>query len=136
MEHLEPILSSHPNAHGRTATGLSACIEASLVCLASCSTCADACLAEARPELTRCIRLNQDCADLCIDVALALSRAAEPQWSTLAPILKACATLCAACAVECERHADLEHCRLCAVACRRCERACFALIPAPLADAK
>ena len=34
------------------------------------------------------------------------------------------------CAHECERHAHMPHCRICAEACRRCEQACRELLDA------
>jgi hypothetical protein len=42
----------------------------------------------------------------------------------------ACAAICQSCGDECERHANMPHCRVCAEACRRCDRACRDLLDA------
>ena len=39
-------------------------------------------------------------------------------------MLEACAQACRLCKEECQRHARMEHCRVCADACQRCEDAC------------
>ena len=46
------------------------------------------------------------------------------------PLLGACVAICKSCGDECERHAHMPHCRVCAEACRRCEQACRDLLDA------
>ena len=98
----------------------------------SCTACADACLAEdAVADLRNCIRTNLDCADVCVATASVLSRRTGSNLTVVTELLKACRTACATCAEDCEAHADMhEHCKLCADACRRCEKACSDLLSA------
>lgn len=75
-------------------------------------------------DLTRCIRLDLGCADVCAATLRMLSR----QTAYDAPANRAQVE---ACGDECEGHAGMhEHCRVCAEACRRCERACADLLAA------
>ena len=46
------------------------------------------------------------------------------------PLVQACVAICKSCGDECERHAHMPHCRVCAEACRRCEQACRELLDA------
>lgn len=39
-------------------------------------------------------------------------------------ISNTCVELCDACAEECEKHQDMEHCKLCAQTCRKCAEEC------------
>src|SRR5918912_1211874 len=105
---------------------------ADVATLATCTICADACLAEPDIEaLARCIRLCLDCADACVDAGRILSRQTDPDADTQLTALEACLAACRACAAECERHAHHhEHCRLSAEECRRCEHACDDLLAA------
>jgi hypothetical protein len=107
-----------------------ACIEASLVCAATCTACADACLAEDEIETLReCIRLDLSCADLCVASSRMLSRFHESGPAFMAIQLEALSQICRTCAGECDKHAHIhEHCRMCAEACRACERACKAVL--------
>jgi hypothetical protein len=46
-------------------------------------------------------------------------------------LLEACVAICKSCGDECERHAKVhEHCRVCAIACRRAEQASGSLLGA------
>lgn len=93
---------------------------------------ADACLAEeAVADLRNCIRTNLDCADVCVATASVLSRRTGSNLTVVTELLKACRAACATCAEDREAHADMhEHCKLCADACRRCEKACSDLLSA------
>ena len=126
MHHVLQMLESHPEAATNEALGR--CVTASAICSQSCTSCADACLAEESvAELRRCIRLNLDCADVCATTARVLSRQTSFEPALARSLLEACAEICRQCAEECEWHAQhmkMEHCRVCADACRRCERAC------------
>jgi hypothetical protein len=106
------------------------CIEECIDCAATCTSCADADLAEPDvAELVRCVRLCLDCADACEATGRILIRQTEPDLGVLRAEIEACAATCRACAEECEKHASHhEHCRICAEVCRRCEQACEDLL--------
>jgi hypothetical protein len=124
MHHVTAMLETHPQATANEA--LARCIQQCFVCALTCTSCADACLAEEHvQELTRCIRLNLDCADVCDATGRVLTRQTSPEPRSTRTTLEACVEACRVCAEECERHAhDHAHCRVCAEACRRCEEAC------------
>jgi uncharacterized protein DUF326 len=124
MHHVTKMLDTHPHATGNEA--LARCIEECIACGLTCTSCADACLAEEQvTQLVRCIRLNLDCADICDATGRALTRQTSSDPGLTRSILEACAEACRVCAQECEQHADHhEHCRICAESCRRCEQAC------------
>lgn len=95
-------------------------------CAQTCTSCADACLAEEMvAQLRQCIRLNLDCADVCDAFATLGSRRTGSNEEVIRKLLDACITACRVCGEECQRHASKhEHCRVCADSCRRCETAC------------
>ena len=112
---------------------LVACIDACSDCAASCTQCADACLAEESVhDLTTCVRLNLDCADVCTATGRVVSRQTGYDAEVTSAVLRACIEACGKCAAECEMHAahGMEHCRVCATDCRRCEHACKELLAA------
>ncbi|GGM09724.1 hypothetical protein GCM10011594_32010 [Nakamurella endophytica] len=88
--------------------------------------CAEACLSEDTVvELVKCIRTVLDCADVCEATGRVLTQLAGSDASLIRAVL----ATCKACADKCESHAGLHgHCRVCAEACRRCERACRQLL--------
>jgi hypothetical protein len=109
---------------------LTAVIESASDCAAHCEACADACLEEGDPKLTRCIRVDLDCADICAATAKVVGRAGASGAPWL-ELVEVCAEACKSCAEECEEHAEMhDHCRACAEACRRCEQACRELLAA------
>jgi hypothetical protein len=60
------VVESHPQPTGLDRGALLRCISECLDCAASCTSCADADLAEDDvQEMVRCIRLCLDCADAC-----------------------------------------------------------------------
>jgi Domain of Unknown Function (DUF326) len=124
MHHVSQMLETHPQATPTEV--LARCIEECFACAMTCTSCADACLAEEDvQELVRCIRLNLDCADVCEATGRMLTRQTSPEPRLALSMLETCAQACRLCAEECERHAGHhEHCRICAEACRRCEQAC------------
>jgi hypothetical protein len=124
MHHVTKILETHPQATVNEALAL--CIEECLACALTCTSCADACLAEEQvAQLVRCIRLNLDCADICDATGRALTRQTSWDPGLARSILETCAEACRVCAQECEQHADHhEHCRTCVESCLRCEKAC------------
>jgi hypothetical protein len=111
------------------------CIEVCMVASQACAACADACLGEAmRDELLHCIRLDLDCSDVCATTGRMLSRQQHPDLLLLRHQLELSILAARLCAEECEAHPAHEHCRLCAEACRHCERVCrdgLAALPLP-----
>lgn len=131
MTHATEMLETYPlDLGGVDRRALANCIDECFSCAQACTACADACLSEqAVSELVKCIRTNADCADICDATGRALSRHTGYDANLTRTILEACAAACKACGDECARHASAhEHCRICAEACQRCERACRELI--------
>jgi hypothetical protein len=124
--HAQEMLSTHPQARGRTDDALIHCIEQCYTCAQTCTSCADACLAEDEVKsLSQCIRLNLDCADICNITGRIATRRTGSDDEMIGRMLDACAAACRLCAEECGRHAAMhEHCRICADACRDCMDAC------------
>ena len=120
------MLETHPRQSQIDSSVLTECIQAAMDCHQSCTTCADACLAEDMvDELRRCIRLNLDCADICVATVNVMSRQTEPDWGMVRAQIESLLQACRTNGVECRQHADMhEHCRVCAESCRRCEEAC------------
>jgi hypothetical protein len=126
------LIETHPHPTSTDREVLVRCIEDCFECAATCTGCADACLAEDDVrELVRCIRLCLDCADACVATGRIVIRQTEPDFGVIRATIEACWTACRACGEECERHAHHhEHCRICAETCRRCEQACNDLLAA------
>jgi hypothetical protein len=105
---------------------LAAVIDAAVDCAQACGTDTDADLSESHlAAMVMCIRLCQNCANICAATAAVLSRPALFDSRVVRPQLEACIAICQSCGDECERHAPRHaHCRICAEACRSCERAC------------
>jgi Domain of Unknown Function (DUF326) len=127
---VQDVIKTHPQPTSVDREALLRCIEECLDCAASCTSCADADLAESDVrELVRCIRLCLDCADTCETTGRIVIRQTAPDVSLVRAMVEACSVACFACATECDRHAaHHEHCRLCAEACRRCKNACDELL--------
>jgi hypothetical protein len=126
------IMQTHPQPTGLDRDVLVRCIDECLDCAATCTGCADACLAEPDvQELVRCIRLCLDCSDVCTTTARVLTRQTAADPAVLRAVTEACLAACRTSRDECERHASHhEHCRLCVESCRRCIEACDALLAA------
>jgi hypothetical protein len=124
------MLEAHPRPSALDRELLMRCIEDCSVCGATCTSCADADLAEPDVQgMVRCIRLCLDCADTCLATGRILLRQTEADRRVLGAVIEACAVACGACAAECEKHAHHhEHCRICAEVCRRCEQSCRDLL--------
>ncbi len=129
---VQDVMKAHPHPTSVDHNALLRCIETSIECAASCTSCADADLAEDDVrEMVRCVRLCLDCTDACDATARIAIRQTAPDLGVLRAMVEACAAACKACGDECERHAaHHEHCRLCAETCRRCEQACSDLVAA------
>jgi hypothetical protein len=137
MSYIQEMLESHPVKPASDAGKARECIIACHACAEACTACADACLAEENVEhLRSCIRKNQDCADVCLATARVVSRLTATDKDLVGAVLRACATVCYLCAAECGSHGGhMEHCAICATACRRCGNACEDLLREP-ADAE
>ncbi|HEX6075024.1 MAG TPA: four-helix bundle copper-binding protein [Micromonosporaceae bacterium] len=124
------MLETYPADLGRVdKQTLARCIEACFECAQACTACADACLSENNvADLVKCIRTNLDCADICDTTGRVLSRHTGYDANLTRTVLEACAQACKACGDECAAHEHMEHCRVCAEACWRCERACRELV--------
>ena len=120
------IIKLHPQPTSLDREALLRCVDECFDCVVSCTSCADADLAENDVrEMVRCIRLCLDCADACDATGRIVTRQTEADLRLISAIVEACATACLVCAEECERHAaHHEHCRACAEVCRRCKKAC------------
>jgi hypothetical protein len=107
---------------------LAACVDALQACALACTVCADADLHEPDvAELVECVRRNRDCTEVCVAAIGVVARWREQNHALVVALLGACIVACDLCATECERH-DHDHCRECAVLCRRAESACRALL--------
>jgi hypothetical protein len=120
------MLAEHPDVKGSVNDALIAAIEQMYACAQTCTSCADACLAEPMvAELRQCIRLNLDCADVCAATGVLANRRTGSNEEVIRRMLEACVAACRICGEECRRHAaSHEHCRICADACQACGRAC------------
>ena len=114
------------------ADAVAAAIDACLRCVQSCTTCANADLAEDDvAEMRTCIARCLNCADVCDTTARVLSRPAYAELAVIHRLLQACVGTCTSSAEECARHAPHHvHCALCEKVCRACVEACTALLGA------
>ena len=129
MSYARQMLETYPHAVNVDASTLAAAIDAMTDCAQACITDTDADLGEQNvTEMIRCIRLCLDCADVCTAAAGVTSRPAGYDADVTKPLLQACVAICKSCGDECERHAHMPHCQVCAEACRRCEQACRELL--------
>ena len=122
----EQMIATHPDVRGKVNDALINAIDEMYACAQTCTSCADACLAEQMvAELRQCIRLNLDCADVCSAAAMLSSRRTGSNEEVIRKMLDACLTACRICGEECRRHASQhEHCRICAESCESCATAC------------
>jgi hypothetical protein len=131
MSYARQMLDTYPHAVNVDASTLATAIDAMTDCAQACITDTDADLGEQNvTEMIRCIRLCLDCADVCTAAAGVTSRPAGYDADVTKPLLQACVAICKSCGDECERHAHMPHCQVCAEACRRCEQACRELLDA------
>jgi len=131
MSYARQMLDTYPSTFNVDADLLAAAIDALSDCVQACNADNAADLSEPDvTEMVRCIRLCLDCVDVCTAAMGVLSRQAEYDASLTRPLLESCVAICKNCGDECERHAHMPHCRVCAQACRRCEQACRDLLAA------
>lgn len=124
--HTREMIATHPDVQGSVNATLVEAIDALYDCAQTCTSCADACLAEKEmAELRQCIRLCLDCADVCAAAATVANRRTGSDEEVIRRMLDASITACRACGEECQRHAGHhEHCRICAEACLHAGVAC------------
>jgi hypothetical protein len=128
---LEPLLKTHPHADQARARDYSEAVATLNDCVAACTLCADACLAETEhvAMLRRCITTDLDCADVCAVAVRLLLRQTEPPNDLVHAQLHACVIACQRCADECAEHASRHaHCKLCAEVCRYAQERCNFLL--------
>jgi hypothetical protein len=131
MSYARQMLDTYPRTLNADAGLLATAIDAISDCAQACATDADADLSEPNlAEMVKCIRLCLDCTDICAAAGAVLSRPAEYDAGATRPLLEACVAICKSCGDECERHARMPHCQVCAEACRRCEQACRGVLEA------
>jgi len=131
MSYARQMLDTYPHTLNVDDSVLAAAIDALSDCAQACNADNAADLSEPNvTEMVRCIRLCLDCVDVCTATVGVISRQAEHDVGLTRPLLEACVAICKSCGDECERHAHMPHCRVCAQACRRCEQACRELLDA------
>ena len=74
--------------------------------------------------LSLCISLTRECALICDASARLLSMGGDNATA----LCSMASLICDRCATECELNSALDHCRHCAIACRRCEEACDSMV--------
>ena len=131
MSYARQLLDSYQGTANVDGALLAAAIDAMSDCAQACTADTHADLGEQDlAEMVRCIRLCLDCTDVCTAGAGVISRLTDYDAGVARPLLQACVAICKSCGDECEQHAHMPHCRVCAEACRRCEQACRELLDA------
>ena len=121
MSYIKQMFDTHPvNPSSDHAINIE-CITACYSCTEACNACADACLGEKEvAQMIECIRDCNDCADVCLATARIISRFTRTDFKLAGAQLRAGVQACQICGAICESHgAKMEHCRVCAEACRR-----------------
>jgi hypothetical protein len=134
MTYTREMLDASPSSAPFDADAVAAAIDACVECFQTCTSCADADLAEDHiEELRTCIALCMTCADACEVTARVLSRTAHFDHFVAHRLLQACVHTCTSCAEECARHAaHHRHCAICEKVCRACIQVCSALLDGDL----
>jgi hypothetical protein len=137
MTDTKEILDAVPTGVPLNTDEIAAAIDACLSCVQTCTTCANADLAEEDiDELRICAALCITCADVCDVTARVLSRPAQWDQFIVHHLLEACVRACESSAEECGRHAHHHrHCAICEQVCRTCAQACAALLDTPTMNA-
>jgi hypothetical protein len=130
MTNTKEMLEAAPVGAPLSTADLATAIDACLTCFQTCTSCADADLAEPDiDELRTCIALCLSCAEICEVTARFLSRPAHWEPAIVHRLLQACVRSCANSAAECARHAQHHrHCAICEKTCRECLAACEVLL--------
>jgi hypothetical protein len=118
------MIKSHPDVAGNLNEPLALAVRHAMFCAAICTSCADACLAEADVDMLKpCIRYNLDCADVCDMLFKVATRRTASNEALIQSALRLCIEACERCGAECAKH-DMDHCRRCAQMCRECAEDC------------
>lgn len=129
VSYARQMLDTYPRTADIDAGVLAAAIDALIDCAQACNADTAADLTEPDlAEMITCIRLCLDCVDVCTATAGVLGRLNGYDPTVIRPLVEACIAVCRTCGDECERHAHMPHCQVCAQACRRCEQACRDLL--------
>ena len=136
MTDTKEILDTVPTGVPLSTAAVAAAIDACLTCVQTCTTCANADLAEEDvAEMRVCAALCITCADVCDVMARVLSRPAQSDEFVVHHLLEACVRACESSAEECARHAHHHrHCAICEKVCRACIQACVALLDTETGD--
>lgn len=122
---IEAMIREHPQVSASTySEALGKAVRHAMYCSAICTSCADACLAEAM-DMDQCVRTCLDCADICAATARVATRRTGSNREVLVSQLLTCIRSCEVCEAECAKH-DHDHCRRCAQMCRECADDCRA----------
>jgi len=119
---IEKMMRLHPKAGAGFDEAVATAARHAMLCSLFCSSCADACLAEAM-DMSRCIRTCLDGSDICTSTAHLLVRQTGENGALVLAQIELCIQACETCAAECGSH-DHDHCRLCATMCRECAEDC------------
>jgi hypothetical protein len=136
MADTQQILDAVPTGVPLSTAAVAAAIDACLRCIQTCTTCANADLAEEDVnELRVCAALCITCADVCDVTARVLSRPAHRDKFIIHRLLQACVRACQSSTEECARHAHHHHhCAICEKVCSACTQACVALLDTQAMD--
>ncbi len=124
---LVKMIGLHPDVSGAVNEDLVTAARHAMLCSLFCTSCADACVAEAM-DMRDCIRACLDCADVCAATARLAVRRSSQNIEMLRAQIETCIAACDLCAAECERH-EHEHCKLCMTMCRECADDCRKALP-------
>ena len=123
---LQKMIAAHPQVDDETEELVLAARHA-MLCALFCTSCADACSAEAM-DMAQCIRTCSDCADVCTATARLAVRRTGQHIGVLRAQIETCIKACETCGEECGKH-DNPHCDLCAKMCRECAEDCRKALP-------
>lgn len=103
------------------------CAKACSDCQRACDACATHCthrLHEGKKEHLASAMSCQDCATVCVAAAQIVSRGGPDAVL----ICECCENACEQCGTACEQLPDDKHMQACAEECRRCQKACLAMV--------
>lgn len=115
------------SGHHAHAEMFEACAKACSDCQRECDACATHCahqLESGKKGHLTTLMTCRDCADICAAAAQIVARGG-PFAGT---ICTACVKACNDCAAACEKFPDDKHMKECAEECRKCEKACKAML--------
>lgn len=119
---IEQMIAEHPDVGAGYNPTLGLAVRLTGECAAICTSCSDACSAEAM-FLRQCIRTCSDCADVCAATARVAMRRTGSNRQLIRAQLAVCVKACDICSEECASHGH-PHCLRCAAMCRECAAVC------------